>query len=173
MSRVLLSAVLISTAIAVAGCSSDAPTPAPTPKGASSSTFATPSTTSGPNDEQMTASETVGASPTWDSSSRSRARSSAREVMLAFARPGLPQGQWWRDLAPHLTPAARKVYNTVPARGVPAKKVRGRATIVDEPSPHLVRVSLKTDAGTYIVLLSRASHDAPWLAERIEPERQT
>lgn len=147
----------------LAGCSQGSSSDAPT----SSSS----STAAGPSDASMSDSPSQAASPTWDAKGRKDAASSAKGVLSAFVRTDLPQAAWWRDLAPMLTPAARKVYNTVDVATVPAKEVRGAAKVVDDTSPYLASVEMKTDAGTYTVLLTRRSQDAPWLAERIEPER--
>lgn len=96
-----------------------------------------------------------------------------KDALTAFARPDLPQGQWWRDLARTLTPTARETYRYVAVENVPVRKVRGKGRIVDDSSPYLVTVEFKTDAGRYTVLLSRTGQGAPWLAERIEPKRAT
>lgn len=97
----------------------------------------------------------------------------AVDVMTAFARPHLQQGRWWRDLAPMLTPAARKAYQYVAVENVPAREVRGKGKIVDDSSPYLASVEVKTDVGTYTILLARTGQEAPWLAERIEPARDS
>lgn len=119
----------------------------------------------------MTEEPPVEASPTWDKASRAAATETATDVMTAFARPDLPQGRWWRDLAPMLTPTARETYKYVRVENVPVRKVRGKAKIVDDASPYLASVEFKTDRGSYTVLLSRTGQAAPWLAERIEPKR--
>ena len=113
------------------------------------------------------------ASPTWDKASRTAAVSAAGDVLAAFAQPDLPQGRWWRDLAPTLTPTARETYKYVAVENVPVRKVRGKGKVVDDSSPFLATVEFKTDAGPYTVLLSRTGQGAPWLAERIEPKRAT
>lgn len=131
------------------------------------------STSSGPDDSEMSDEPSAGASPTWDRASRADAVAAAEEVLTAFARPDLPQGQWWRDLGPMLTPTARETYRYVAVENVPIRKVRGKAKIIEDSSPYLATVEMKTDSGTYTVLLSRSEQGAPWLAERIEPERDS
>lgn len=173
-------AVLTFVALAVVtGCSSEgppsatssAPSTSAEESSGSSSSSSRWSTSSGPNDEGMTQAPPVEASPTWDKDSREAAAAAAADVMTAFARPSLSQGRWWRDLAPMLTPTAREVYKYVAVENVPVREVKDRGEIVDDSSPYLATVEIKTDAGPYTVLLSRSGQGAPWLAERIEPKR--
>lgn len=173
------SALTAAVAVAVAGCSGGTEPQEKTETSTSatlssseSSTSDTWSSSSGPNDEHMDEPE-VGASPTWDKASRSAASGAAKDVLVAFAQPGQPQGRWWRDLAPMLTPTARETYKYVAVENVPVSKVRGNGRIVDDSSPFLATVEFKTDAGAYTVLLSRTGQDAPWLAERIEPKKSS
>lgn len=178
-------AAVVSTVAALAvttGCSSDgapADTTAAstsggsaeaTPSSSPSSSSSRWSTSSGPNDEGMTQAPPVEASPTWDKASREAATRAAEDVMTAFARPSLPQGRWWRDLAPMLSATAREVYKYVAVENVPVRQVKGRGEIVEDSSPYLATVEVKTDAGVYTILLSRSGAGAPWLAERIEPK---
>lgn len=136
----------------------------------SSSASSSWSSSSGPNDEHMDAPD-VEASPTWDKASRASATTAAKDVMTAFARPDQPQGRWWRDLAPTLTPTARETYKYVAVENVPVSTVKGKGRVVDDSSPYLASVEFATNAGPYTVLLSRTGQGAPWLAERIEPKR--
>lgn len=163
--------VLVATMTVAGGCSS-APSSESSPSTSSNSSSPTVSSSaSGPNDEEMTDSPEAEASPTWDASERKGALRAAKEVMAAYANTNTPQAQWWRDLAPLMTPAARKVYNTVDVTIVPVSTVRDGGTITESSSPYLARVEFKTDAGVYTVLIARTGPDAPWLAERIEPGR--
>lgn len=168
---------MVAVVAAAVGCSESEPSPAATPAGPSSAASSTSSsqwsTSSGPNDAQMSEEPPAGASPTWDRASREDAAATAVEVMTAFARPELQQGRWWRDLAPMLTPSARTTYQYVAVENVPAREVRGEGEVVDDSSPYLTSIEVKTDVGTYTVLLARTGQDAPWLAERIEPSRDS
>ena len=177
------SALTAAVAVALASCSggtepqektetSTSATPSSSESSTSEPSSDTWSSSSGPNDEHMDEPE-VAASPTWDKASRSAASAAATDVLVAFAQPGQPQGRWWRDLAPMLTPTARETYKYVAVENVPVSKVRGNGRIVDDSSPFLATVEFKTDAGAYTVLLSRTGQDAPWLAERIEPKKSS
>lgn len=72
-----------------------------------------------------------------------------------------------------LTPSARTTYQYVAVENVPAREVRGEGEVVDDSSPYLASIEVKTDVGTYAVLLARTGQDAPWRAERIEPPRDS
>lgn len=174
-------ALTVAVAVLATGCSGEpdvtpttetSTTPTASTSSASSSAKSTWSSSSGPNDEHLDAPD-VEASPTWDKASRASAVTAAKDVMTAFARPDQPQGRWWRDLAPTLTPTARETYKYVAVENVPVSTVKGKGRVVDDSSPYLATVEFATNAGPYTVLLSRTGQGAPWLAERIEPKRTT
>lgn len=125
---------------------------------------------SGPNDEgaDVAAPEPY---PTWNAEARDAARVAARKAMSRFARPDLDENAWWSELVPLLSPMASVAYvNTDPAT-VPVRDVTGAAELVDASSPYLAKVRVPTDAGHYVVLLSRAGQGSPWLVERFTPPR--
>ena len=110
-----------------------------------------------------------GADPTWDPAARDAATTTAREAMSAYARPDVDQATWWADLRPLLSDAAAAAYVTVDPARVPARDVTGDPALVDDTSPWLAGVAVPTDAGTYRMLLSRDTADAPWRVERFAP----
>lgn len=89
--------------------------------------------------------------------------------MAAFARPTLGHDTWWAELEPQLSAQAQRDYAYVDPANVPATAVTGAASIVEESSAYLARVQVPTDAGLYVVVLSRLDGAAPWLTERITP----
>lgn len=130
----------------------------------------TPSVTvTGGNDADVLEEGGAVAAPTWDKASQEAAVDSAVAAMKAFARPGVEQARWWRDLAPRLSDPARRAYATVDAINVPATAVTGPGQLIDTQSPYLAGVDVPTNAGVYRVLLSRSSVDDPWLVERLTP----
>lgn len=140
-------------------------TPTPGPAGTPEPSV----TVTGGNDADLLEEGGAVAAPTWDKASQKAAVDSAVAAMKAFARPGVEQGRWWRDLAPRLSEPARRAYATVDAINVPATAVTGPGELVDTQSPYLAGVDVPTNAGVYRVLLSRSSADDPWLVERLTP----
>lgn len=89
--------------------------------------------------------------------------------MTLFARPKTADSQWVTDLAPYLTPRAAQTYKFVDPRNVPVTKVTGPASLTPASTPLVGRVSVPTDAGVYLVILSRSEESPIWLADRIMP----
>ncbi|PPK93159.1 hypothetical protein CLV92_11176 [Kineococcus xinjiangensis] len=106
-------------------------------------------------------------SPTWDDASRAAALERAEAAVRAFARPDLPEEQWMAGLAPLLTPQGAFAHQGTDPRNIPATRVLGAGTLVDDRSAYLAVVVVPTDAGPHEVLLSRAGADSPWLAELV------
>lgn len=129
---------------------------------------ATQAPVAGGNDEHADL-PTPAPAPTWDDTSRSAALSVAETAMQAFARPTLEHDRWWAELAPLLSADARHAYQGTDPAEVPARAVTGRPVLTDEASPYLAPVRVPTDAGRYLVLLSRTGRGEPWLVERITP----
>lgn len=127
-----------------------------------------PPAVAGPNDEDAEL-PTPGAYPTWDARARAYALRVAETAMRAFARPEIGEATWWAELSPLLSPAASSAYQGTDPAEVPARTVTGEPTLVDESSTYLAPVSVPTDVGVYLVLLSRADQGSPWLVERITP----
>lgn len=150
------------------GASSSSPSTSPAPTGSTPLPEASDNG-SGGTDADVLEEGGEETPPTWDAASRAAAVTSATEIMTAFARPTVDQGAWWRDLAPRLTPTARRLYATVDAANVPAQGVTGPAKLVDDTTPYLAGVDVPTDAGVYRVLLTRSDANAPWLADQIRP----
>ena len=93
----------------------------------------------------------------------------AEAFMTAFATTAQPSADWWADVQGHLTTAAAEEYAYVDPAAVPVTEV-GRARLVrSDASPSLVRTSVRTDVGTYLVTLTRLGADEPWLVARADP----
>ena len=103
-----------------------------------------------------------------DGPDRASARQSAVAVMRAYARPGASPARWWARLAPYLSPEARTAYEGTEPSRIPARLVTGPATLTSSSLPALARVSVPTDVGAYLVILSRTPATS-WQIERLIP----
>jgi hypothetical protein len=119
-------------------------------------------------------------SPTWDQRTAGAAGEAAAAATAMFVRKDLPAAGWAARLAPLLTDRAAADYlgddpagpSTDP-RNVPGTAVTGTAVASPGPSPYLAAVTVPTDAGRYVVLLSRTDGSAGWLVERFVLPEQT
>lgn len=107
--------------------------------------------------------------PSWDAESRQSAVDAATAAMRAFARPGLDAKTWWAELEPHLTDQAAQDYAYVDPAAVPARKVTGRAQLVDDTSAYVAVVEVPTNIGAYRLILSRQDAGDPWGVDRFTP----
>jgi hypothetical protein len=141
------------------------------------STGTSPSASSAANDLGADLPTATG-SPTWDDHTAAEAAATADAATAAFIRKDLPDDQWGPQLAVLLTPAAAAAYlgpnptrpTTDPAN-VPGQALRGGSiagsTAPVNGSPFLATASVRTDAGTYLVHLSR--DDTGWPRPRSPP----
>lgn len=88
--------------------------------------------------------------------------------MRAFARPGLGPDRWMAGIRPYLSPAAVEAYTGTDPANVPVHRVLG-AGVLRSWTPQIARVTVRTDAGMYEVLLSRLDAATPWQVERAIP----
>jgi hypothetical protein len=142
------------------------------------STGTSPSASSAANDLGADLPTATG-SPTWDDHAAAEAAATADAATAAFIRKDLPDDQWGPQLAVLLTPAAAAAYlgpdptrpTTDPAN-VPGQVLRGGAiagsTAPVNGSPFLATASVRTDAGTYLVHLSRDDTGWPWRVDRFD-----
>jgi len=113
---------------------------------------------------------TPSAYPNSDDAGWQDAQAAAAAALQVFARHDLPTPSWWAGLAPLLSPTAVQAYQGVDPANVPAHRVTGVAYPTgDTGTPYLARVAVPTDAGDYVVLLSRAGQGQRWLVERLTP----
>lgn len=145
--------------------SSSAPGPVVVPTGL------TPAPTDVPEqyDDGSTGLPMPGSTLTLDAAARTSALDTGKQVMSLFARRDVSADQWWTDLAPYLTPKATQAYKYTDPRNVPPTKITGNPTLTPASTPLVGRVSVPTDAGVYLVILSRADESPKWLADRIMP----
>lgn len=169
--------LLVTAALCLAGCSVSKPPlpPVPAPPSASqpaaSLSPAPPSATEAEGDDANGRVRTATPEPTADPD-RAEAASVAQKVMVLFARPGVDATRWMKDLEPYLSPQAQQDYQGSNPANVPARKVTARAAVVATDSARLARVHVPTDAGVYLVVLSRSPGDPTWRVERITPPEE-
>ncbi|WP_454044651.1 hypothetical protein [Cellulosimicrobium sp. Marseille-Q8652] len=128
-----------------------------------------PGTPNGVIDEDTGEVITARPVPSWDAVSREAAVDAAQATMSAFARPDLDHDAWWVGLEPLLTQQAALDYVYADPANVPATAVTGPGTVIEESSAYVATVEVPTDAGTYVLILSRQDAAAPWLTSRISP----
>lgn len=135
-------------------------------------TACTTPTATPPQGQAATASPRPAASPVvLGPDDREAARRTARAAMSAYARPQASPARWWDDLAPLLSPEARTAYTGTDPASIGVHTVTGPATLAPSSLPVLARVSVPTDVGAYLVVLSRTPQAPGWLVERfIAPE---
>ncbi len=121
------------------------------------------------HDDGSTGTLRPGSTLALDEIARAKAETTAVQVMTRFARRTVSADQWWNDLAPLMTPKAAQAYRYTDPANVPPTKVTGPANVTTASIPLVARVGVPTDAGIYLVILSRTDQSPDWLAERITP----
>jgi len=169
-------AVVVSVCLAaVLGACSTAPDPAASPSSSTSPvavpTGLTPAPTDVPQqyDDGSTGTPMPASTLTLDQAARTSALDTGKQVMTLFARRDVSADQWWNDLATYLTPKAAQAYRYTDPRNVPPTKITNSPTLTPASTALVARVSVPTDAGVYLVIMSRAEESPRWLADRIMP----
>lgn len=169
-------AATIAVAIALTACTGtpepDPSTPAPSPSATGPTMPDLDGLTPAPTDAIDTETGeriTPNIVPSWDAASRAAATDAAAKAMTAFARPDLDYDTWWKGIEPLLIQQAAEDYAYVDPANIPARQVTGAARLVDETSAYVAGVEVPTDAGVYLVVLSRADGASPWLVVRFTP----
>ena len=171
-------AALTAAVVVLAGCHTDSPTtrsptltaPSVSAAGATDN-LATPasapvvwsdgSTAAAPNSGRLGLEQT----------SRGEALDLAEQAMTLYARPWLSFDVWWDGLAPLLSAQGALAYSTVDPTSIPVSAVTGSASLPGWDTPEVARVSVPTDVGAYLVIVSRNETDPVWRVERfIAPE---
>ncbi len=147
----------------LSGCHASSPTAADT------ATTARPSTTS--SSDGATTALPDPSHLGLDEASRSAALELAETAMGLFARPDVPNEVWWADLEPVLSARGAAAYVTVDPARIPVRQVSGPADLPGWTTPEVARVSVPTDVGSYLIIVSRSDADPVWRVERfIAPE---
>lgn len=167
-------ATLLVALFALTACTPAAPGREPAPASPPASSSLTPAPYGvpeqddgpGPGDPQKT--RTAGVAPTADVD-RTDANSVAVTAMSLFVRRDVNAEQWISDLATYMTPQAAQDYRTVDPANVEATTVTGPGKTIPTDSAWLARIQVPTDAGAYLVILSRTEEDPTWRVARITP----
>lgn len=104
-----------------------------------------------------------------DDEARRVALAMGTEVMRRFARRDIDADTWYNELVPYLTIQAALDYKNTDPANVPPTAVTGEARLTPASSEQVARVSVPTNAGVYLVILSRNPDLPDWRADRIMP----
>lgn len=107
-----------------------------------------------------------------DAESEKAAVDAAVKVMAAYTDVTKPKEAWFQALAPMLTTAYAQDAQYIQPSRLPVRKVTA-ASLVPLPvqDGHQVRVKFATNAGEWVVIMTRASEGAPWLASNVLPAK--
>ncbi len=173
MDRRILAVSILASALLATGCSAEQPPPSST---RSTAPVARPtSLPTAPHDvpEQLDDGSTMLPSPSStlsaDAASRAAATDAAVEAMTLFARQDVVAHTWWSELVPLLSARAAQDYRYVDPANVPATGVTGPVKLLPQETPTVARVSVPTNAGVYLLVLSRTAAEPRWVVERFTP----
>lgn len=165
-------------AVALTGCSNSS-TPEPPPTGSSTSTSVpvmipsdletAPTDVPELYDDGSTGAPQAPSTLVLEDADRASAIERATILMTLFARRDVPAEQWHAELATYLTPKAVVEYQYTDPANVPPTEITGEAALTPASSPGVARVSMPTDVGLYLVIMSRTDENPIWLADRIIP----
>lgn len=163
-------AALVFGALCAAGCAAPEQAQqeqAPTPS--STALAAAPGTVPEQLDDGSTAPPPTTSTLRADAKSQAAAVRAADEAMTLFARRAVSADRWWMELAPLLSARAAQDYRYTDPANVPATEVTGTGTVLPSQTARIGRVSVPTDAGVYLVVLSRTDTAPGWVVERFTP----
>lgn len=174
MDRRILVATVVAGALLTAGCSAEQPQQDPT---RSNSPVARPTdlpTAPGDAPEQLDDGSTLQPSPSSpplrvDAASRAEATKAAAAAMTLFARQDVDAQTWWSELVPLLSAKAAQDYRYVDPANVPVTEMTGSVKLLPQETASVARVSIPTNAGVYLVVLSRTAAEPRWVVERFTP----
>lgn len=171
MTHPLARPALLVALLALTACTTPtAPVPAPPTPAVSlaPAPYGVPEQDDGPGPGDPEKTRTPAAAPTADVD-RTDAAATAVKAMTLFARRTVPAQQWIDELAVYMTPQAAQDYRYVDPANVPAAAVTGPGKVIPTDSAWLARVQVPTDAGAYLVILSRTEEDPRWRVARFTP----
>lgn len=101
----------------------------------------------------------------WSDQIALEAQEIARKAVTAYARPDLPDAQWFAQLAPYLSAQAKDTYRQVSNLHIASTEVYHVHLPVKGSSPAIATVLVETDGGDLELLLSRSAKT--WQIETI------
>lgn len=164
---VTVAAAVSLAAVLVAGCSGPKDTPGAEPLAASATT-ARPADC-GSCDGSPQADHTGSPVLDLDAAAVDAAKATANEVMAAYTATK-PKGEWFAALAPLITTEYAQEAQYIEPSRLPVKKlVSGPVVGAEVSTGYQVRAKYETNAGPWVVILTRVSDSAPWLASNVLP----
>ena len=121
-------------------------------------------TTVVPSDEQV--APDLNEHPEATDGDKQAAIEGATNFVIAWARPALPQPEWFAGIKPFTSPDTVESFASVDPRNVPSTAVTGKAQI-EAIGPLSASVIVPTNGGNMRVVL-----DSDWKASYIEPVSQ-
>ncbi|HEY8702418.1 MAG TPA: hypothetical protein VIM08_15870 [Arthrobacter sp.] len=138
---------------------------------------------SGPSPEQVAATSDVhtqehGADEhygipqvTWDAQTETEVKDLAVKVMGLFARPTVPERDWYTDIFPYLSEDyAVDAQYIDPARIRVSSVNSGPVLKREQGNPLTVTAEFATNNGPWVLLLHRVGQEDPWLVTAIAPK---
>ena len=158
--------------LVLAGCWGGTPTSDQNGQAPSPSSSTSPSCILSCQDAPQ-AANTGPASLAAEPSSEKAAVDAAAKVMTAYADVSKPKDAWFQALAPLITTAWAQDAQYIQPSRLPVRKLTTGPSMVTAtvPDGHQVRVKFGTDAGDWVVIMTRASEGAPWLASDVQPAK--
>lgn len=119
------------------------------------------------------AANTGPASLAADPDSDKAAVDAAAKVMAAYADVSKPKDAWFQALAPLITTAWAQDAQYIQPSRLPVRKLTTGPSVMPAavPDGHQIRVKFGTSAGDWVVIMTRASAGAPWLASDVQPAK--
>ena len=107
----------------------------------------------------------------WEEVDAQQAADAAGHAVAAYTAKDRTPTDWWNALASVLTPAAQVAYADTDPANVPGTTVTGQPVATPGASFYVATAVVPTDAGRWIVLLSRADTGPgnPWRVEQMTP----
>lgn len=107
-----------------------------------------------------------------DAESEKAGVAAAVQVMADYSKVGRPQSEWFKALAPQLTTAYAEDAQYIQPSRLPVRKVTGSPVVVPAAvrDGYQLRVRFSTNAGPWVVVMTRNGPAAPWLAANVVPE---
>ena len=109
-----------------------------------------------------------GPNVTWDANSEVKVKEAAAKAMKLFARPDVPETQWFSELEPLLAAAYAEDARYIDPARVPFSTITDGPSISREAeNPMTVTASFYTNDGPWDMMLHRMGQDDPWLVTSI------
>jgi hypothetical protein len=171
MRKFLLAPAVLAGTFLLVACAGDPAASTPTAPGPAATTIETPRVGehSAGDGHDHGADEHYGVPEvTWDVGAEAQVKETAATAMTMFARPGVPEQQWFSELAPLLSSAYAEDAKYIDPARVPFNKITEGPVISREAqNPLTVTASFFTNDGPWDMMLHRAGQDEPWLVTSI------